>query len=259
MHINFASDKDHIYTVSTPVYEGPLDLLLHLIERTELDITKLSLAQVTDQYLGYLQNLQERVADDVSGFIVIAAKLVQIKSEALLPRPLEREVGEEDTGEMLARQLVEYKRYKNAAKLLGNRDGAGLRTYIRPVPPPKIESKVDMEGFELADLVEMALNSFTKVDSRQDLKTVFTPPTVTVREKVNLIARSLRQRGRLTLQSLFSDAFTRMEVVVTFLAMLELIKRHMVYVYQEKPFGVIEIEASEDFNEDGEFELEFGE
>ena len=82
------------YTVTTPVYEGPMDLLLQLIERAELDITRLALAQVTDQYLEHLRNLENRPADEVSAFIVMASRLIQIKSEALLPRPPAREAGE---------------------------------------------------------------------------------------------------------------------------------------------------------------------
>jgi segregation and condensation protein A len=103
------------YKVATPVYEGPLDLLLQLIEHAELDITKLALALVTDQYLSRLRDLQERAAEEVSAFLVIAARLLQIKSEALLPRPPVREAGEEDPGEALARQLLAYKRYKEIA------------------------------------------------------------------------------------------------------------------------------------------------
>jgi len=100
------------YTVQTPVYEGPLDLLLDLIERAELDITAVSLALVTDQYLAYINGMEERNADEISAFLVIAAKLVQIKSEALLPRPPAREPGEEDAGQSLVDQLKLYKRFK---------------------------------------------------------------------------------------------------------------------------------------------------
>ena len=91
--------------VHTPVYEGPLDLLLDLIERAELDVTTVSLAMVTDQYLVYIHSLEQARADEISAFLVIAAKLLQIKSEALLPRPPVHEPGEENIGEDLVRQL----------------------------------------------------------------------------------------------------------------------------------------------------------
>ena len=99
------------YLVATPVYQGPLGLLLQLIERAELDITKLSLAHVTDQYLKYLENLPELTAEEISSFLVIAAKLIQIKSESLLPRPPTRDPGEEDPGEALAgdTQVISHK------------------------------------------------------------------------------------------------------------------------------------------------------
>jgi segregation and condensation protein A len=110
-----ASHQTENYRVNTEVFEGPLDLLLQLIERAELDITRLALAQVTDQYLAYMRTLQEHDAAEVSAFLVIAARLIQIKSEALLPRPVERPVGEEDPGEALARQLRLYRMFKRAA------------------------------------------------------------------------------------------------------------------------------------------------
>src|SRR5512140_4026214 len=93
--------RDTQYTVRTPVYEGPLDLLLDLIQRAELDITTLSLALVTDQYLGYIHGQEERHPDDISVFVVIAARLLQIKSEALLPRPATHVPGEEDVAQAL--------------------------------------------------------------------------------------------------------------------------------------------------------------
>src|SRR6185295_15384281 len=119
------------YTVQLPVYAGPLDLLLQLIERDELDITKVALAQVTDQFLSYLKVLESLNLGDIADFLVIAARLILIKSEALLPRPVVREPGEEDPADELARQLIAYKRYKEIALTLREREDAGLRTYLR--------------------------------------------------------------------------------------------------------------------------------
>jgi Segregation and condensation protein ScpA len=129
------------YTVQLPVFEGPLDLLLHLIERAELDITRVALAQVTDQFLGYLAAMQERHMDEVVSFLVIAARLLQIKSEALLPRPPQREAGEEDPGEELARQLRLYKAFKKSAEFLQQRESLGLRSYLRLAPPPRVRRR----------------------------------------------------------------------------------------------------------------------
>ena len=144
------------YKVQTPLYEGPLDLLLSLIERSELEITSISLAMVTDQYLAYIHSLEAANPEELSAFLVIAAKLVQIKSEALLPRPPEREPGEEDPGTALVEQLRLYKRFKEIAVWLMERQDQNLRTYLRVAPPPKVEAKLDLSNLTLADLHEAA-------------------------------------------------------------------------------------------------------
>jgi segregation and condensation protein A len=257
--LSVATFQAKTYTVSTPVFEGPLDLLLQLIERAELDITRLALAQVTDQYLEHLRALQERVPDEVSAFLVIAAKLLQIKSEALLPAPPARAPGEEDPGEALAMQLLAYKRYREIAGLLSEREAAGLRTYLRLAPPPKVEGAVDLTGLGLPDLLAAARAALLKDDLRPSLSSVVAPPRVTIREKIALVARTLRQRGRTTFANLLKSRRSRLDVVVTFLAMLELVKRHLVQVRQERLFGEIELEAAETWDENNEFELEFGE
>ncbi|HEY2979571.1 MAG TPA: segregation/condensation protein A, partial [Anaerolineales bacterium] len=128
---NILLPREDGYKVHTPVYEGPMDLLLDLIERAELDITAVSLALVTDQYLNYLHGLDEANPDEISAFLVIAAKLVLIKSEALLPRPPARAPGEEDLGQTLVEQLKLYKRFKEIGGWLMDRQENNLRTYLR--------------------------------------------------------------------------------------------------------------------------------
>ena len=129
--MNFSETNDGIpYSVDTEVFSGPLDLLLDLIQRSELDITKLSLAKVTDQYIYYIEQLQTINAADISEFLVIASKLIQIKSEALLPRPIIRPPDEEDIGEALARQLIIYRKVKQIASWLREREEKGLRRYF---------------------------------------------------------------------------------------------------------------------------------
>lgn len=257
--VDTASHQAKSYTVSTPVYEGPLDLLLQLIERAELDITRLALAQVTDQYLQHLRAIRETASpDEVSAFLVIAARLVQIKSEALLPVQPIRQPGEEDPGEALAQQLIAYKRYREIANILAQRESRGLRTYLRLAPPPKIEGTVDLSGLTLADLIAAAQAIFAP-DRRPQLNTVVSAPKVTIRDKIKLIARTLRERGRSSFLFLLGSKRTRLDIVVTFLAMLELVKRRLVNISQESMFGDIDIEASETWDESSEFELEFGE
>jgi len=259
MDLNIATHQARAYKVATPVYEGPLDLLLQLIERAELDITRLALAQVTNQYLQHLKALQDLAAEEVSAFLVIAAKLLQIKSEVLLPRPPVREEGEEDPGEALARQLIAYKRFKLIAEGLGLREEVGLHTYLRLASPPKVEGSVDLSGLGLDDLLEAARQIFARTDDRPGLKTVVTPSPVTIRQKIKHITLMLRERGRATFRAMLGGTKTRIELVVTFLAMLELIKRHMIHANQEKLFGEIELEPAEAWNESEDFELEFGE
>jgi segregation and condensation protein A len=258
MKIGFAAQVSD-YQVATPVYEGPLDLLLQLIQNAELDITKLALAEVTDQYLSHLRDLQEREAEEVSAFLVIAARLLQIKSEALLPRAPIHEAGEEDIGEALARQLIAYKRYKEIAELMKARESAGLRTYLRLAPPLKVQGKVDLSDFTLADITEAARHAFLHADLRQPLGKVVTPPRITIREKIGIIVNSLRKQNRMSFLKLLGDHRSRLDVVVTFLAMLELVKRHFVRAQQENLFGEITLEQSDEWDENLEFELEFGE
>lgn len=245
------------YKVQTPVYEGPLDLLLSLIERTELDITAVSLGSVTDQYLAHLQGLEQLIPDEISAFLVIAAKLVQIKSEALLPRPPEREPGEEDPGEALVEQLKLYKRYKDIAGWMDDRQMNNLRTYLRVAPPPKVEPKLDLSNLTLEKLLTAAESAFAKGKDKKPLGTIITPPKVTIREKIDLITKTLKNIQRMTFSGLITDKASRVEVVVTFLALLELVKRYRVTAKQEVLFGDIEFERSEDWNDEEEIEIEF--
>jgi len=245
------------YRVSTPVYEGPLDLLLSLIERAELDITSLSLATVTDQYLAYISDLEQINADEISAFLVIAAKLLQIKSEALLPRPPQREPGEEDVGQSLVDQLKLYKRYKEIGGWLNDRQLANLRTYLRIAPPPKIEQKLDLSTLTLEKLVSAAETVFAKENARQPLGVIIAPPRVTIREKIDLISKTLREMQRSSFRALLDRGASRLEIVVTFLALLELVKRYRVAAHQEGLFSDIEIDRMENWEDDEELELEF--
>ncbi len=245
------------YNVAIPVYEGPLALLLDLIERAELDITSVSLAQVTDQYLSYVRALEQVTADEISSFLVIASKLIQIKSEALLPRPPVREVGEEDPAEDLARQLRLYKRYKEIGLWLEDRQNKNLRTFLRVAPPPKVEAKLDLSGITLADLLEAAERMYAQEQEKQSLGTVITAPKVTIREKIEMIATRLRVEHGATFRGLLGETPTRLEIVVTFLALLELVKRYRVQAQQESLFSDIAIQPMEEFQEGEEFDLEF--
>ena len=259
MVFSVASHQTHHYQIATPVYEGPLDLLLQLIERAELDITRLALSQITDQYLEHVRELKEIPAEELSAFLVIAARLLQIKSEALLPRPPSREPGEEDPGEALAKQLIVYRRFRQIADFLAQREEQGLRTYLRLASPPKGNSEVDLTGIGLTDLVAAARYIYAQTTQKPPLSALVALPLVTIREKIKHIALALRQDKKLLFTSLLAARRSRLDIVVTFLAMLELIKRQMITVNQETTFGDIFIETTIPWNDEEEFELEFGE
>ena len=245
------------YSVQTPVYEGPLDLLLSLIEHAELDITTVSLAMVTDQYLAYINSLEQINADEISAFLVIAAKLLQIKSEALLPRPPEHKAGDEDVGRALVDQLRLYKRFKEIGAWVHTRQQANLRTFLRIAPPPKVEPKLDLSNITLEKLVRAADAALAKESARKPLGLVIAPPRITIREKINLIAKTMREVERSTFRTLVSQGASRLEIVVTFLAMLELIKRYRIQASQEGLFDDIEISRMDDWEDEEEMDLEF--
>jgi len=245
------------YTVHTPVYDGPLDLLLNLIERAELDITSISLATVTNQYLEYINGLEQANPDEISAFILIAAKLLQIKSEALLPRPPAREHGEEDLGKSLVDQLKLYKRYKEIGTWMSARQEADLRTYLRIAPPPKVEPKLDLSNLTLERLITAAEEAFTKERDKKPLGVMIAAPRITIREKIDLIAKTMKVVEHATFRALLNQGASRLEIVVTFLAMLELVKRYRIHAHQESLFGEIEIDRMEEWKDDEEIDIEF--
>ncbi len=257
MDLNIASHQTSGYTVTIPVYEGPLDLLLRLIEHAELDITAVALALVTDQYLTHIRKLENARPDEISAFLVIAAKLIQIKSEALLPRPPVHETSEDDPVENLARQLRTYKRFKELANILEERDSQGLHTYLRLAPPPKFEGRLDLSEITLADLLDAARSTYLHDSEKQSLGTVISAPRVTIRQRIAYITSALNKNKNSSFKQLINPESTRLEVVVTFLALLELIKRYRISARQDSLFGDIEIERSDDWNTDEDFELEF--
>ncbi|MPM34121.1 Segregation and condensation protein A [bioreactor metagenome] len=260
MDFQIASHQSEGYQISTEVYSGPLDLLLQLIEKAELDITKLALAQVTDQYLGYLHDLQEQNAAEVSAFLVIAARLLQIKSAALLPRPVSAgQPLEEDPGEALALQLLLYKRFKELSQFLEQREIDGLRTYLRLDSTPRVQipTKLDISELTLEELVSAARDIFGGQGALPPLSQVVSIPRITIRQKINAIVEHLRTTGSVPFFKLIQSRGNRLEIVVTFLAMLELIKRHIVAADQNTLFGEIELQSEGEWGNVEDQELEF--
>ncbi len=231
------------YRVDLPMFQGPLDLLLHLIEQEELDITKVALAQVTDQYLAYLAVLQQVEAEFLTDFLVIAAKLLLIKSQALLPKPppgLAAEA-EEDLGEQLALQLLAYKRFKGAAQTLRQREEAGMRTFVRVAPPPKIEPRLSLDDVTLDDLLVAVQQALAIRPADAPVDEVISPVIVTIGQQMTLIQDELAARREVSFNHLLRRASSRVEIIVTLLAVLELIKQYTIDVRQDEPFGDIVI------------------
>lgn len=260
MDFQIAGHHTEGYRINTEVYTGPLDLLLQLIEKAELDITRLALAQVTDQYLEHLHHLEDQDPAEVSAFLVIAAKLVQIKSAALLPRPsLPSLQPEEDLGEALARQLIIYKKFKQLSRFLEEREAAGLHSYLRldSNPSLQIPSKLDLSELTLEDIVQAARDVFGNPNNLPPLSEVVSSPRFTIRQKINIILETLQKSGSTSFSHILSGKKSRLEVVVTFLALLELVKRHMVGANQDNLFGDITLHAEGELNTLDDEELEF--
>lgn len=232
--------SEESYLVRLPIFEGPLDLLLQLIEREKLDISAIAIAAVTDQFLSYVQQLEELQPDLLADFLVMAARLVWIKSRTLLPQtapPVEEE--EEDPAEALARQLREYKRYKEAAQALRELEASGRRTYPRSAGPPEREARLAEGSITLAELVAAARRALTSLPPAPVPPGIVTPFTLTIRDQIELIRRKTADGRSVTFDALLQSARQRIEIIVTLLAVLELIKRREISAVQEVPFGAI--------------------
>ncbi len=229
-----------IYTIDLPEFEGPLDLLLSLIEREELDITRISLAYVTDQYLAYLDLLKEINPDELTDFLVVAAKLILIKSEMLLPRPppsLLADEEEEDLGDELARQLLTYKKFKEAAGEMREVEVRGERAYVRTAPPMKGEPRLMPGEVSLLDLLEAARQALAIKPPDPGVDEMVSPETISIGQQMAHIRRKLVVEQDVSFLSLLAAGRNRLEIIVTLLAVLELIKRQVIQVEQPQAFG----------------------
>lgn len=234
------------YTVKLPVFEGPLDLLLHLIEERELDITTVSLAAVTDQYLDYMSQVEELQPDKLADFLIVAAKLLLIKSRTLLPQPPDEtdQEEEEDVGDELVRRLVEYRKFKNAAAGLQAREEQGLRAYARLLAPAEPQRSFRLEGVTLDALAE-AVRQAMMTQPSSTVDTVVMPLHVSLPEKIAHLETLLAKKGRFSFTGLLQEAKSRTEIIVTFLALLQLIKRRKAIVEQRELYGEILVSSPE--------------
>lgn len=236
-------------------FEGPLDLLYHLIEKNEIDIYDIPIAALTEQYLAYLDAAEDRDMDGMSEFLLMAATLLEIKSKLLLPKPKTEEEEGPDPREELVQRLLEYKKIKDATETLKEREEeAALVFYkeadasvakLREQPPQELEDL--LQGVTLDDLQrafqQVMARKETKVDHVRSSFRSVQKDLFTVREKMDYIRDLLilRPHGATAFHSIFRETAGKMEKVVTFLALLELIKQKEVQIEQEENFGEIMI------------------
>jgi segregation and condensation protein A len=235
-----ASTHSIRYTVRLPLFEGPLDLLLHLIQKNELDITAISLALVADQFVAYLGQLEEVRPGVIADFLVIAARLLLIKSRWLLPKPAQQdEEEEEDPGRDLARRLREYKRFKEAAVWLRELEYQGAHCYVRVAPPPPLEQRLDPDAGSIDDLIAALQEVLAQDAELSPVADVVSPRKVTVREKIELIEHLVRNGEPVSFVHVVGRRASRIDVVVSLWAVLELIKRGRLWAQQSELFGEI--------------------
>jgi segregation and condensation protein A len=231
-------------SVQLDIFEGPLDLLLHLIKKNEVSITDIPIATITEQYLATLELMQNLSLDVAGEFLVMAATLIHIKSRMLLPAGDDE--ADEDEGvdphEELVRRLLEYQRYKEAAAELEQRDLLTRDVFVRSATPTEEAGPRGFREVSVFDLV----GALKRVIDRLPKDTVHEVALdkITVRGKMTLLLETLRVHGNVFFESLFAEAKSRVEVVATFLAMLELVKVRAIRVFQEEMAGPIMIEAA---------------
>ncbi|MCK5084452.1 MAG: segregation/condensation protein A [Candidatus Pacebacteria bacterium] len=228
------------YQSQKKIFEGPLDLLLDLIEKEKLEITDVSLAQVADQFLEYLKTVQEISPENLADFLLIAGKLILIKSKAILPI-LELEKEEKEDIEELKARLQEYKKFKEAAqelrklenrkKMLFSRQSySGMKTIF--CPPIK---------FSILDLQSTFENVLDKIPKVEILVKETIKKVISIKDKIEYLKKNLIERIEMTFHGAVSNNKNKVEIVVTFLAMLELVRNNIVSVEQEEMFGEIRI------------------
>lgn len=229
-------------------FEGPMDLLLHLIEKEELPITAISLSQVTAQYLEHLTELEHSQPDSIAEFLVMAARLLYIKSRALLPVEAEEEDvdEEEDPAEALARQLREYKLFKERAELLRSLEEAGQRGYVRLAPPAIPHLRFEPGSADVQALLDAVMEVLIDIEAPPHPIHTMAQLKVTVDDRMADLQAQLEQSPTLHFRQFISQAQTRLEVIVSLMAVLEMIKLNKVQVQQEGLFGDIVIERRED-------------
>jgi len=221
------------------VFEGPMDLLIHLIRKHEVDIYDIPIALITDQYLGYMELMKTLNIDLAGDFILMAATLAQIKSRMLLP--VHEDEDEEDPRMEIARPLLEYLEMKSAAEQLAGRNQLGDSTFIRQSDLKEFLSDQDDEIisvglFELIDAFQKILKNVSD-DERIDI----TSDEMSVKDKISKLVDIFEEKGSITFEELFPGNLVKKEIILTFLAILEMVKLCLVRIAQHSQSGVIRL------------------
>jgi segregation and condensation protein A len=234
------------YKVKLEVFEGPLDLLLYLIKRDEIDIYDISIERITRQYLEYLQAFKELKIDIAGEFVVMAANLIYLKSRSLLPldqQPPEEDAEEDDPRWDLIRQLIEYKKFKEAASQLQDRALEQERIFTRDGGSVAVsDAPLPLHEVGIFQLIHAFQEVIKRVEAREDLQEIF-GERFSVSDKIEKILERVGSGTPVRFSELFGQIVSRLEIVVTFLALLELIRLNQVRALQPKMFDEIEIAA----------------
>ena len=222
--------------IKISLFEGPLDLLLHLIKKNEMDIYDIKVAAITDQYIEYLELMKELNLEVAGDYLVIAAELSLIKSKMLLPKPVIEE-DEEDPRAELVRRLLEYQVYKDAASDLLGGDVLGRDVFKREpgAEAEDIEEEVELVPVNLWSLIE-AFREF--YDRRKELwaeDLAFIAEEITLEEKIEHVVNRLREHGKISFELLLSNCESKFDLVITFLSILELVRVDTVQIARESP------------------------
>jgi segregation and condensation protein A len=242
----------NIYNVKLPTFEGPLDLLLHLIEEHELNVMDIPIAFVAKKYVEYITLMEELNIDVASEYLVMAATLTHIKSKMLLPVvPTDQEDEAEadlDPRAELVRRLLEYQKYKHAAEQLSSNPVLGRDVFLRGVPAPNVEGVAPLAGLSLFKLLDAFQGVLSRAKNVVDHQIDFERFSIT--DRINELSELLKTSGKILFEQLFEGARGRADLIVTFLAILEMTRLRLTRVEQEGPLMPIFIELA--VNEDGE-------
>ena len=232
--------------VKVQLFEGPLDLLLHLIKKNEVDIYDIPIAAITEQYIEYLEFMKVLNLQFAGEYLVIAAELSLIKSKMLLPKPVIEDDEEEDPRAELVRRLIEYQVYKDAATDLSGRDVLGRDVFKRDYIDTIFEEseEVELVPVDLWALIEAFREFYKRRSYLWAEEIAFEAESISIEDKIEQVMEKLRERAQIKFEELFDDCSSKFDLVITFLALLELSRTDDVEVLQESPNSPIFINYS---------------